>query len=204
MRIIILDENFDTIGAVSVFNSLIWTRRYYDVGVFELHVPVEYFELLNAGKYVYRNDRTELGVIREVIFAREDNGARTASCKGYFAEDILNARVIDIQQDITGKPWAIANALLTTYFVSPKDTDRKIENIKIGDDPDLGESVRLTVTGDTVGEKLFEIEKTQEMSHRLRYDYLTNDLTYELWKGKDRTDSQTETPGRSSRTAFTT
>lgn len=36
------------------------------------------------------------------------------------------------------------------------------------------------------------MEKTQELSHRLVYDYLENTLSFEVWQGKDRTDSQSE------------
>jgi hypothetical protein len=192
MRLIVLDKNFDTLGAISVFNTLIWTSRYYATGVFELHMPADLFDLLSTGKYLYRNDSKRLGVIREVNFSKDNKGARTAYCKGYFAEDLLNARVIDTQQRLTGKPGAIGRALVDRYFISPSDKNRVISNIKLGAADNLGESVTVTVTGDNVGDKLFKIEKTQEMSHRLAYDYLTNDLTFEVWKGKDRTDAQTE------------
>lgn len=82
MQLIILDKNMDTLGVVSVFNTLIWDRRYYDSGLFELYTPAEFFELMNTGRYLYRSDRTDLGVIREVNFARDAKGARTAYCKG--------------------------------------------------------------------------------------------------------------------------
>ena len=49
-----------------------------------------------------------------------------------------------------------------------------------------------STTGDNLSEKLYEIGNTQEISHRVRYDYLTNDLAFEVWKGKDRRDSQEE------------
>ena len=47
-------------------------------------------------------------------------------------------------------------------------------------------------TGDYVGERLYDMLKTQEMSQRLVFDYLENTLTYEVWKGLDRRDTQTE------------
>ena len=48
MNLIILDQNFDTLGVVSVFNTLIWDRRYYASGLFELHTPAEFFTLMNT------------------------------------------------------------------------------------------------------------------------------------------------------------
>ncbi len=191
MNLIILDKDFETLGIVSVFNALIWIRRYYDAGVFELHAPADFFELMNTGRYLYRNDRQELGVIREVNFARDDKGARTAYCKGYFAESLLNNRVINTSVNMTGTPEAISRALIQKYMISPSDSGRKFPQIVLGASAGLGTSVTVESTGDDLGLKLYEIEKTQELSHRLVYDYLTNSLTFEVWKGKDRTDSQT-------------
>ena len=68
LSLIHIYQNFDTLGVVSVFNTLIWDRRYYASGLFELHTPAEFFTLMNTGRYLYRNDRDELGVIREVNF----------------------------------------------------------------------------------------------------------------------------------------
>ena len=115
MNLIILDENFDTLGIISVFNTMIWDRRYYAPGLFELYTPAEFFELMNTGRYLYRSDRTDLGVIREVNFARDAKGARTAYCKGYFAEELLNNRVINGQVNITGTPEAIGRQLVNKY-----------------------------------------------------------------------------------------
>lgn len=190
MNLIILDENFDTLGIVSVFNTLIWDRRYYAAGLFELYTPAEYFELMNTGRYLYRSDRTDLGVIREVNFARDAKGARTAYCKGYFSEELLNNRVLNTQINLSGTPESIGRQLVQKYLISPGDAGRKIPQIKLGTVKGIGTSVTVTATGDSLGDKLFEIERTQEQSHRLVYDYLTNSLTFEVWQGKDRTDSQ--------------
>lgn len=191
MKLIILDKHFETLGMIGVFNTLIWTRRYYEAGIFELHVPAEYFELMNSGMYLYRNDREELGVIREVNFAKDNKGARQAYCKGYFCEALLSDRVIDQQERITGTPETIGRALVTKYFISPTDTDRRIPQLKLGPVHGIGTSVTVMTTGDSVGDKLFDVEKTQEMSHKLVYDYLENTLSFEVWQGKDRTDAQT-------------
>ena len=61
----------------------------------------------DTGRYLHRNDRDELGVIREVNFARDAKGTRTAYCKGYFSEELLNGRVLNTQVSLTGTPEAI-------------------------------------------------------------------------------------------------
>ena len=70
MRISVLNASFELLGEFSIYRSLIWNRRYYEPGVFEIHTAVEYFPLLNSGRYIFRHDRQELGVIREVNYTQ--------------------------------------------------------------------------------------------------------------------------------------
>lgn len=192
MNLIVLDADFSTLGVVSIFNTFLWYRRYYAAGVFELYAPVDFFELMNTGSYLFRSDRRDLGVIREVNFSRDTTGAKTAYCKGYFAEELLNSRVINTQISMTGTPETIGRSLVQKLAISPSDAERAVKNLSLGGLNNVGTSVTITATGDNLGDKLYEIEKTQELSHRLVYDYLTNALAFEVWKGKNRTDSQTE------------
>ncbi len=190
MNLIILDENFDTLGTVGVFNTMIWDRRYYAPGLFELYTPAESFELMNTGRYLYRSDRSDLGVIHEINFSRDAKGAQTAYCKGYFAEELLNNRVIDAQVNMTGTPEDIGRKLVDKLVINPAVADRKISRIQLGTRHGLGDAISITATGDRLGDKLYDIEQTQELSHRLIYDYLANTLNFELWQGKDRRDTQ--------------
>lgn len=192
MNFIIFDKDFQTIGSIQVFNTLLWYRRYYSPGIFELHVSADYFNLINEGRYLYRNDRRELGVIREINFMRGEKGEKTAYCKGYLAEHLLNNRVFHPMFSGTGTPEELARVAINNYIINPSDSSRKIQHIQLGELRGLGESTTFQNTGDLVGDKLYEVLKTQEMSQRLVFDYLENTLTYEVWKGKDRTDSQTE------------
>ena len=190
MQVYILDKKLQTIGAIKVFNSLIWTRRYYEPGVFEIHASSGYFALLNTGTYICRIDRTELGVIREVNYAQTDKGERSAYCKGYFAEKLLDDRVLQPPVNITGTPEEIARALVDGFAVNPSDPGRVISQLSLGSVKGLGTSVTLQATGDKLGGKLYGIEQTQEISHRIVYDYEENTLTFECWKGLDRTEDQ--------------
>jgi len=190
MRIMVLDKDFEILGTIGIFNSFIWDRRYYEPGVFEMHAAVDYFPLMDKGKYLYRNDRTDLAVIEEVEYRQGDKGERSSYCKGHFAEILLNRRVAMPLFDCTGRPGTIGQSAITKYFINPDVSDREFANIKLGELNTEGESLNVQSTGDLIGEKLYEIEKTQEMSHRLRFDYLDNSLYFETWKGLDRRDSQ--------------
>ena len=192
MQFIVFDRDMQTTGAIQVFNTLLWYRRYYSPGIFELHVPAEYFDLINSSVYLYRNDRKELGVIREVDFVRGEKSEKTAYCKGYFAEELLNNNVFYPAFNKTGTPEAVARSAIEQYIINPVDSGRKIQHVKLGEMQGGGTSIRLQNTGDHVGDRLYDTLRTQEMSQRLVFDYLENTLSYEVWKGLDRRDSQEE------------
>lgn len=191
MRLIVLDENFDTIGSIPLFRTLIWVRRYEKLGCFELYTSKDYFDLLNTGKYLYRNDAEELGVIDEVNYAQDENGGREAYAKGNFAEKLLTDRVIETMVTLSGNIETAMRSLVTRTAISPSDSDRAIKHLRLGKISGITGTVSMQTTGDNLSEKLYEMGNAQEISHRIRYDFQTNDLAFEVWQGKDRRDSQT-------------
>lgn len=191
MRLIVLDDNFDILGGIPLFRTLIWVRRYEALGCFELYAAKEYFDLLNSGRYLYRNDADELGVIDEVNYSQDENGGRESYAKGNFAEVLLSNRVVESAVTLTGNIETIMRNLVTRTAISPANSDRVIKHLRLGEISGISGNLELQVTGDNLSEKLYEIGNAQEISHRVRYDYLTNDLAFEVWKGKDRRDGQT-------------
>lgn len=191
MNIFILDENYDLLGEIEAFSSFIWTRRYYEYGVFELHCAPRYFGMLSAGKYLYRNDRTDLAVIRSVTYKMNEQGRETF-CAGALAECLLDLRVIDRPYKANDTPEEISRGLIRKYFCEPVDASRRRSDVLLGESKGIGTRTLKQVTGDPVGIACYEIEKTQEMSHRLKYNFQNNKLTFEVWQGKDRRTSQDE------------
>ena len=192
MKLIVLDKDFQTMGSVPLFRTLIWVRRYEKLGCFELYTSKDYFHLLNAGRYLYRSDADELGVIDEVNYSQDENGTRESYAKGNFAEKILTTRVIESTMRLTGNVEVALRSLVQRTAIEPTDSNRKIKHLRLGDVTGIQGSIEIQTTGDNLSDKLYEIGNTQEISHRVRYDYLTDDLAFEVWQGKDRRDTQEE------------
>ncbi len=190
MQLIVLDKNFETLGSIPLFRTLIWVRRYEKLGCFELYTSKDYFPLLNTGRYLYRNDSEELGVIDEVNYSQDENGARESYAKGNFAECLLKDRVIESTFTLSGNAETGMRNLVTRTAISPSDKDRVIEHLRLGNVNGVEGDVNVQTTGDNLSEKLYEVGNALEISHRIRYDYLTDDLAFEVWKGLDRRDSQ--------------
>lgn len=191
MRLIVLDSNFDTIGGVPLFSTLIWVRRYEKLGYFELYTSKDYFSLLDSGRYLYRNDTDELGMIDEVNYAQDKKGNKEAYAKGNFAEALLANRVISSTAVMKGNVETSMRQLVSREAISPSDADRAIQRLVLGDVSGITGELDMQATGDNLSEKLYDIGNTRGISHRIRYDYLKNRLLFEVWQGKDRRDSQT-------------
>lgn len=192
VRLLALDEDFNILGDVSLFRSLIWTRRYTRLGMYELHTSREGFALLQRGKYLYRNDADELGLIEESGYSINENGSRDAYCKGYFAEKLLADRVLDAAFHLSGNLESSMRAMTGRYAISPADPERKIPHLKLGKIEGLSQKVACQRTGASLSDALYDIGNSFGVSHRVRYDFQTNDLLFEVWQGKDRRDCQTE------------
>ncbi len=189
MRVLILDEEFQTLGSISLFASLIWVPRYTKLGYYELHTATSYFQLLKEGTYIYRNDRENLGVIDDVQYAQTDTGSRTCYAKGNFAESLLADRVISKTVNLSGRLETAMRSMVTQFAINPANNE-PVENLVLGEDAGLENTVNAQVTGANLSEWLYDIGNTEEISHRVLFDYLTDTLRFEVWQGKDRTDNQ--------------
>ena len=192
MELIILDKDFKPVAPTRPVLSLIWNRRYREPGTFELHVGVDDAAAVRSGAYLYRSDRDELGLIQQVDIKRDDAGARSCGIKGYFAEALLDDRVLDRTQRLDGTPEAIARELVRKHFIDTEgagDYDGRSIAGRLTLDELSGEeqeTIRWQGTGSALGSALYALEADQGLSHRVRYDYLADQLRFGVWRGKDR------------------
>ena len=175
MDIYLLDDQWQTLGIIDDFNSFIWRRKYKECGDFELHCHPSADPLILSAKYVYRADRPETGRIEQLSL----NDGK-AVIKGRFLESVLDDFVIYPTQKFSAKTSEeIALSLVSTLTGIPVAAA-----IGIGSDMDS------QVTGNNLMEYLYEILSAQELSPRVKYDYVNNALKFSVWQGKDRRQSQ--------------
>lgn len=191
MDLLILDKDFHPIGVVDTFESLTWDRSYYDVGSFSIATDMKYYTLLRDGRYIFRNDADELGILQGLSY-KQDAKSETVEAEGKFLEAILDGRVIEKTKDLKGTPEEISRQLVTEYCITPSDSGRKIPKLRLGTAHGLGTEIAFQSTGDTVLEKIQEICQSQELSFSMIYNFLADEIVFDVWKGKDRTQGQKE------------
>lgn len=188
--ILVLTEDFEILGAVPTYQTLIWHRKYFETGIYELHVSPEFFSLLNQGRYIYKNDSKELGIINNPHYERSDSGEYLVYAKGYFSERLLYDRVIEKTHQLRGNLEDAMRGLVDKYCINTTDVRRTIPHLSLGEKNGLQETIDSQVTGDAVSEALYNLCAAYEVSYSIEYDFLTDNLTFCVWQGKDRRDTQ--------------
>lgn len=184
----ILDSAFNVIGVVDEFISLIWTRRYYDCGSYELYLPAERFELLEQGEYIYRAETHEAALIERRAFERDENGGGRAIASGRMLEALLARRTIPALTELSGNAETVLRTLVSDNAITPEA--RRIDALELGEESGAGGEVSVQLLGVNLLEAIYSICAEQELSIRISLDYLTNRLRFSVWQGLDRTMSQ--------------
>jgi len=100
MELYIFNRNLELQGIVDNFTSLIWTRRYFKSGEFELHCALtpESISLLAKENIVFKKDGDELvgeaGVILYRNLEQDTEGKEFLVLKGSFITGYLNRRIV--------------------------------------------------------------------------------------------------------------
>lgn len=181
MELLILDSSFEEIVRIDVFDSLQWTKRYYDFGQFELSCSINYFKELALAKYIYRSDSKELALIEALDYKVDEDGSSSLKVSGRSIEAMLNERVFEKERTYSGNHESIAYQVISQYFPNLRRANSKGLSYQ---------STTLKCYGKKVGATLFSFLAEKDLSLKINYDYLQNTLTFEVWKGLDRRDGQ--------------
>lgn len=166
-----LDSNFNLLSLIEPHNVQ-WNRKYYECGTYALEIAQDQY--MPEMKYIYCTDRPETGIIQKVSWS-----GTNVTLEGCFLEKILDDKIIYPTFYGSGE---ITNVL--TSLVNKYKEDLPINTIQA---LNSGSKVDFQETGTTIGEKLYEILQTQEMSYRLLYDFEKNSVTLQFYQGMDRT-----------------
>ena len=156
----ILDSAFNVIGVVDEFISLIWTRRYYDCGSYELYLPAERFELLEQGEYLYRAETQEAALIERRAFERDENGGGRAIASGRMLEALLARRTIPALTELSGNAETVLRTLVSDNAITPEA--RRIDALELGDESGVGGEVSVQLLGENLLEAIYSVCAEQE------------------------------------------
>lgn len=189
MELVLLDSNFEPVSApIDRYYSLTWRERYYDAGEFTLVISPDYMQQVHNALYVYSVEADEAMMITDV--SASDTGTLSLSLAGATLSTMFRWRVLNEVETIDGDLETAVRSIVTKYAMTD---DRAISGLVLGDAVGLGVTASAqSKIGETLYDWLCELLKPLEIGWRVHYDYRQNVLKFEMYKGVDRTQDQSE------------
>lgn len=166
--------------------SVIWTRRYFEPGDFEIHTPIteNNVKLYQLGNIVWIQGAVEAGVIEDLKF-EETKLLNSITIKGRFLESYMDRRVIHPTVNFSGYTEVGMRSLLAN--ISPV-----FPYVELGDLKGYDELVDFQCTWKELLTMESKLARSANLGFRFRPDFTARKIYFEVYKGLDRSRSQHE------------
>lgn len=208
MELRVFDETIEPLGLIDEMASLLWHTKYFDVGTFNLLVPItdNNKRLLIEGNIIVKHDgKREVtdaagGIWRRaaqityVHITKDENGLEQIEAQGYMLSQWLNKRCISPQIVATATNQSLINTMVKNNCGSGASARRQFPRfIMLAQETIAGSAVEYA---NEVYAKLGLEVKTRAQYGKLGYDILINERSrqygFYLYKGKDLTAKNSE------------
>lgn len=162
MEIYFLDDNFERQAVLDVFTSLIWTKRYYTFGDFELYAPAttELTNFINTYPYVCRDDDDTVMIIENVEISTNAETGDYYIITGRSLESIIERRIVWNQTTINEQnPAGGVYWLLDNNICRYADEARKIPGFTVDNSFATVGTLKTQITGTNLLEAISTICK---------------------------------------------
>lgn len=198
MDLLVLNKNLDVIAIVDVYESIIWTERYYEYGDFELYTAMtqDLLNYIKTDNYIQRVGSDRVMIIEEIRIDTDSETGNHITITGRSLESILDRRVIWSQTTISGNLQNGIKKLINENIISPSKEERKISNFIFKDSTD-SQITGLTVEAQYTGDNLYDVisKVCEEKSIGFKVSLNENkQFVFELYAGADRSYEQTNYP----------
>lgn len=193
--IFILDKNLLIVGIADAYKSIIWDKKYNDIGECELYMPAtpEAFEMLKMGYYIARNDDDMVCRIKLIQLNTDAEEGNYLIVKGFDAKGLLDQRVIWGTATASGNKEEFMRELVKASVIDSGILDRKMlkENgdqlIYLGEAAGFPDALSEQVSYKNIGEAIRNYCASSEWGYRL---ILKNSaFLFEIYKGEDKAQS---------------
>lgn len=196
MNINVLNKEYQRIAVVDTFTSLMWCKRYYDVGALDLEIEasIENLKIFRKNYYITRDDDDNIYRIEAIEIDTNEDGEDVLIIGAVDCKCILSQRITWSQvfsRNVTAENFI--RDIINASFINPDAPDRKINNFRIEIPSLTTETTTRQSTYDDIGEKVAEICRENQFGSRMSLD-ADNRFVFGLYKGVDRSASQSVNP----------
>lgn len=198
MNLLVLDTNLNAISVLDVYNSFIWTDRYYEYGDFELYTAMSenILDYIKQDYYLLSLESDHLMIIEKLVIKSDAEDGDYLTVSGRSLESILDRRIVWGQKTISGNFQNGIKTLLEECIISPSDSNRKISNFVFEASTDTA-ITELTIEAQYTGDNLYEVIQKTCSERGVGFKVTLNEnkqFVFKLYIGTDRSYDQTTNP----------
>ena len=185
MEVRIYGRNLFRIGQIENQTSLIWTRKFYEPGAFELHAPItdENLYMLQEGNIIGKKGSDEAGVIED-IEKEESDIKNEITVKGRFLSSYMDRRLIKKTVNFSGYIEVAMRQLYSGCIPIPL--------VELGSLNGFKERAEFQVTMKNLLAYENKLSRAGAIGFRYRPDFVNHKIIFETYQGKNRTLNQHE------------
>lgn len=168
---------------------MIWTRKYHKTGDFSLYCPLttHNLNLLQRENIIYKQNDKEAGYIETRKLTINEEGKEQIEIKGKLLTGYLNRRINWGRINFKGKTEELMRKLVLENAINPENSDRKIDNLILGNLKGFSETIEYQNSFGNVLEQLENISNTSGLGYRNLLDIKNKKIIFDVYKGIDRT-----------------
>ncbi|OAO79810.1 siphovirus ReqiPepy6 Gp37-like family protein [Anoxybacillus flavithermus] len=200
----ILTPQLDLLAEIDNHESLLFTRRWHEVGEFELRINryKRHTELLQRGNLIMLgSQRNKVGIIRHREIALDENGKKTENwlVKGIVLKGIVAQRLVvppasDSHDRANGSAETVMKHYINNHIVNPVDVKRKIDMLILASDQQRGSTINWESRFKKLDDELIEISKAIGLGWDVFLDFQQKKWIFDVYEGRNLTVNQTENP----------
>lgn len=217
MEYYILNSDFEVIMGVELFQSMIWTTKFYESGDFELYLPATdetfriYTEAAKNHYYIIQAKDTSISsmhnlsamVINNVKLDDTYDKGDFLIIKGKQLKNVLSQRIVWGKKTVAGLAQDVLRDLVIENAISPGEIERVIPNLILGDiNPSLVPTptdpnkpfINMDVSGLNLADAITKICKDQKLGWDIVIDFAAKKMKFVVLSGVDRSRQQTDIP----------
>lgn len=218
MEYYILDSDLNIVRGIELFQSMIWTEKYFESGDFELYLPAtkdtfkiyteaaknHYYIIQAKDATLYNMTHVPIMVINNVKLDDTFDKGDFLIIKGKQAKSLLAQRIVWENPIVANDVQTVFRNLVIENIISPKDNDRAIPNIILGDlcttypfnqdNPNGVPFINADLTGMNLYDALVKIAKDQKVGWDIVLDFTLQKLKFVVLGSTDRSRAQEAIP----------
>ncbi len=200
----ILTPQLDLLAEIDNYESLLFTRRWHEIGEFELRINrhKQHTEFLQRGNLIMLGaSRNKVGIIRHREIELDENGKKTENwlvkgiaLKGVMAQRLVVPPANDSHDRASGTAESVMKHYVNNHIVNPVDIKRKIDMLVIASDQQRGSPISWESRFKKLDDELVEISKASGLGWDVFLDFQQKKWIFDVFEGRNLTVNQTENP----------